>query len=173
MKNKSLFLVVLMLILSLFSSNILSFATDKVRVEVQPSDVKVFVGCNQVNMRAFNIGGYNYFKLRDIAKAVSGSAKQFEVTWNNEKSRIDIIGKQPYTAVGGELSTAEVDYQDAAPSEVVLYANGYKLILDAYTIDGNNYFKLRDIAGIFNIKLNWDAKYKTILLDPSATGRPN
>lgn len=172
MKKKSLLVLVLMLALGMFSVQTLSYAEDKAMPEVKPGDVKVLIGCDQINMQAVNIGGYNYFKLRDIAKAVNGSAKQFEVTWNDKESRIDLIGKKPYTAVGGELTKAKLNYDSASPSQVVLYANGYKLVLDAYNIDGNNYFKLRDIAGIFNIKLNWDAKSRTILLDPSATGRP-
>ena len=39
----------------------------------------VTVDGSTVNFLAYNIGGSNYFKLRDIAKAISGTDKQFEV----------------------------------------------------------------------------------------------
>lgn len=172
MKRKTLLLLVVMLSLSLFTLPLASFGEGGAGVEVKPGDVKVFVGCDQVQIQAFNIDGYNYFKLRDLAQAITGSAKQFDVTWNAEKGRIDLLPKKAYTPVGGELSSSNADYTKCELSQAELYVNGYKIIVNAYTIDGNNYYKLRDIAGLFNIKLNWNAANKTILIDPSATGRP-
>ncbi|MGO4373315.1 hypothetical protein AB4Z21_21620 [Paenibacillus sp. MCAF20] len=39
--------------------------------------------------------------------------------------------------------------------------------LKAYNIGGNNYFKLRDIAKVFNIGVTWDASTSTIGIDTS------
>lgn len=169
--KKTFVLVLMLLCFSLVSLNLSSYAEGEIKVK--PSDVKVLIGCDMPKMQAFNIDGYNYFKLRDIAQAITGSAKQFDVTWNADKGRIDLIPQKAYVSVGGELSSTEVDHTKCKPSDASLYVNGYKVIVSAYNIDGNNYYKLRDIAGFFNIKLNWNAEYKTILIDPSATGRPN
>ena len=49
---------------------------------------------------AYSIDNYNYFKLRDIAYILSGTAKQFEVTWDGSKNAINLISRETYTAVG-------------------------------------------------------------------------
>jgi hypothetical protein len=41
-------------------------------VEALPTASAVFVNHVSVTFQAYNIGGYNYFKLRDLAKALEG-----------------------------------------------------------------------------------------------------
>ena len=51
-----------------------------------PTGNSIYVDGTKVNGAAYMINSNNYFKLRDIAAMVNGSAKQFEVSWNqNEK----------------------------------------------------------------------------------------
>ena len=52
---------------------------------------------------AYAIDNYNYFKLRDLAYMLSGTSKQFEVTWDGSKNTIKIISGKSYTPVGNEL----------------------------------------------------------------------
>jgi len=40
---------------------------------------------------AYNIGGNNYFKLRDLAYVLNGTAKQFEVGYDNATKAITLI----------------------------------------------------------------------------------
>lgn len=48
-----------------------------------------------------------------------------------------------------------------------IYLNGEEISLTAYNINGNNYFKLRDIMKIFDVYVGWDGKTSTITLDTS------
>ncbi|MDR0569602.1 MAG: hypothetical protein LBG71_00040, partial [Clostridiales Family XIII bacterium] len=41
-------------------------------------------------MEAYNIGGYNYFKLRDLAQVLNGTEKQFDVDWDAERNAISL-----------------------------------------------------------------------------------
>ncbi|WP_200984424.1 stalk domain-containing protein [Paenibacillus sp. Soil787] len=43
--------------------------------------------------------------------------------------------------------------------------NGEEIQLSAYNIDGNNYFKLRDIAKVFKIGVTWDGKNNSVGID--------
>ncbi len=61
----------------------------------------------QVAFNAYSINDNNYFKLRDIAKVLSGTKKQFEVTWNGATKSIELKPNTAYTAVGGELATGK------------------------------------------------------------------
>ena len=48
-----------------------------------------------------------------------------------------------------------------------IYKDNVELKLIAYGIDGNNYFKLRDIMEVFGIGVTYDSATKTIGIDTS------
>jgi len=50
------------------------------RCDSDPSTV--LINGTAIYFEAHNIDGNNYFKLRDLAKAILGTGKQFEVTWD-------------------------------------------------------------------------------------------
>lgn len=131
-----------------------------------PTASKVVVNGKEVAFEAYNIEGNNYFKLRDLAKAVNGTKKQFEVGFDAASNAISLKAEAAYTAVGGELeASGATGKQQAVPSSSALLLNGEKLELGAYNINGNNYFKLRDIAKAFNIGVTWDGKLNTVGID--------
>lgn len=47
-----------------------------------PSTTKFELNGNPVSLEAYLIGNNNYVKLRDIAMALNGTSKQFNVTWD-------------------------------------------------------------------------------------------
>jgi hypothetical protein len=53
-----------------------------------------------------NIGGANYFKLRDIAFALSKTESQFEVRFDGGRNAIALTSGQAYTPAGGEMCYA-------------------------------------------------------------------
>lgn len=124
----------------------------------------VLVDGKKTDFQAYNIEDYNYFKLRDIAYALSGSAKQFEVTWDNERRAIDLVTGKAYTAVGGEMSIGSKESKTPTLNTAPVYLGGELAKLSAYTIDGNNYFKLRDLGEALGFHVDWDAENGTIIL---------
>lgn len=171
MKKKSFILLALSLVLAALP--IFSYAHEFHGIHVKHNTSKVFMGCNELKMNSYNIDGYNYFKLRDLAMALNGSLKQFDIVWDESTESIKILTNTPYNAVGGELTVKEGEIKDVKPSTASVYMGDYKILAAAYTIDGNNYYKLRDMSRLLNFRLNWDEKNKVILIDPSATGRPS
>lgn len=131
-------------------------------VNAQQSGWNVFVDGELTALQGYNIGGTNYYKLRDIAMAVNGSAKQFNVTWNAEKNEIYMTSKTPYTPLGGELSGTQDGNKSAVATKSPIYFDGKLVEYTAYYINGNNYFRLRDILKTFDIGLNWKAEDKTV-----------
>jgi len=132
-----------------------------------PTSSKVLVNGMEKSFNAYNIDGYNYFKLRDLAAVLRTTEKKFEVSWDNERKAINLISNKPYTMVGGELSKGDGKVKTAIPNTNVIYKDGKEINLTAYAIDGNNYFKLRDIAQVFNFGVTWDNNTKTIGIDTS------
>jgi hypothetical protein len=135
-------------------------------VTAKPAASTVRVNGKAVEFQAYNISDYNYFKLRDLAAALNGSAKQFQVVWSG--GNIYLYPNTAYTAVGGELAkAADTGAVTAYPSISSVYCNGQLLNLTVFTIGNNNYFKLRDIASVINFFVGWDGDSNTITIDTS------
>ncbi|WP_058302249.1 stalk domain-containing protein [Gorillibacterium timonense] len=128
-----------------------------------PSVSKVLVNGKQVSFEAYSINNSTYFKLRDIAKAVNGTDKNFEVGWDGEHNAISLTSGEAYTAVGGELAvSANLKAKKATLSTAKVYLDDEEIKLTAYTIGGNNYFKLRDLAQELGFTITFDSKTNTI-----------
>jgi len=129
------------------------------------SAATVLVDGEKVAFDAYNIEGSNYFKLRDLAYALNGAKRQFAVSWDSEKNAISLISGQPYTAIGGELAPGAAGIKQALPNTAQILIDGKQARLSAYNIEGNNYFKLRDIGQALNFEVGWDESSKTITID--------
>jgi len=141
-----------------------------VTVPANPTSSKVLVNGEAISFEAYNIEGNNYFKLRDLAAAVNGTEKQFEVEWDGTKNAINITTKKAYTPVGSELSkSADLTAKKAGPTTSKVYVDGREAYFTAYNIGGSNYFKLRDIAKVIDFDVTWDGKTNTIGIDTSVT----
>jgi len=133
-----------------------------------PTKSTVLVNGIKVAFEAYNIGGNNYFKLRDLAKAIIGTQKQFDIGWDGAANAISITTGKPYTTVGGELAVSSSPAnKTATATSSKIYLNGKEVQFTAYNIGGNNYFKLRDVAAAINFSVTWDSKTSTIGIDTS------
>jgi hypothetical protein len=133
-----------------------------------PNASTVLVNRTPRTFDAYTINDSNYFKLRDLAAALNGSGKQFEVTWDGAKNAINLLANKPYTVVGGEMTIGTgATAQNAALSTAKIFIDGKEVALTAYTINDSNYFKLRDIAKAFDIGVTWDAATSSIGIDTS------
>lgn len=124
---------------------------------------KVLVDGKQVAFEAYSINSNTYFKLRDIAMAVNGTDKGFEVGWDGEHNAISLTSSEAYTPQGGELAvSAKATSKKATLSTSKVYLDDEEVAFTAYTIGGNNYFKLRDLADALGITITFDQKTNTI-----------
>lgn len=130
-----------------------------------PTASKVLVNDTNISFDAYTINGNNYFKLRDLAKVLSGTEKQFEVTWDGTKNAINLLSSKSYTVAGGELASGDGKAKTPTLSTSKIYIDGTEVQLTAYTISGNNYFKLRDVMQKFNVGVGWDKATSTITID--------
>jgi len=130
-----------------------------------PATSKIVINGVDTAFDAYTIDQNNYFKLRDLAAVLSGTEKQFEVTWDGDNNAINLVSSEPYTSVGGELAAGDQTSKTAQISTSSVYLNGESVTLTAYTIDGNNYFKLRDIGEALDFSVSWDGTNNTIVID--------
>ena len=134
-------------------------------VTATPTTSKVLVNGDNTAFDAYTINDNNYFKLRDIAYALNGSGKQFDVTWDGVYDVIKLISNKSYTSVGGEMESKKIQIMQAKPTASKIPLDGRDVTLTAYNIAGNNYFKLRDIGQAFDFGVEWDGKNNTISIN--------
>ena len=125
----------------------------------EPSQAEVRVNGKPVDVAAYNIYNNNYFKLRDVAAAVSGTKKHFDVVWR-EWGKIYLVRDAEYS--GDVSEAAPTDAADAVFSAPEIQKNwrntwdaGEHLYLKGYNINDNNYFKIRDIARVLDLNVSY------------------
>ncbi|HHT17548.1 MAG TPA: hypothetical protein GXZ77_07575 [Papillibacter sp.] len=135
------------------------------RIEAIPTPQKVLVSGREAAFDAYNIGGSNYFKLRDMAFALSGTEKTFEVVWNGETRAIHITKGIAYTPDGTEMAPRGNVPQIAVTSDATVYIDGVKAEFEVYNIKDNNYFKLRDLGDALGFSVRYDEGTNTVFID--------
>lgn len=130
-----------------------------------PTKASVFIDGKKVDFEAYNVEDSNYFKLRDIAKALSGTTKQFNVGYDAQSKAVTLTTKTPYTEVGGELMPGDGAQKYAMTTQGSLIKDGRTQYAEKYNIGGNNYFAIRSLCYILDVKVEWDTETKSILID--------
>ena len=78
-----------------------------------------------------------------------------------EQVNSDNTGK--LTEVGGELANDLDSYEKVMPTNARIFIGDNEIFPTAYNINGNNYFKLRDIAKELDFGVDW--KNWTVVID--------
>ncbi len=121
-----------------------------------------------VSMQAYNINGHNYFKLRDIAMALNGSAKQFDLAYDSSLNAIMVSTGLSYTPVGGECSiSGDTGAKTAVATSSSIYVDNNETGLTAYNIGGYNYFMIRALAAKIDFGISYDIGKNSIAVNTS------
>lgn len=121
------------------------------------------------NTVAYNIDDNNYFKLRDIAQILDGTIKSFDIKYDSATNSIDMLSFYDYTSAGGELTPGDGVERTALSSSVFVTLDGVPIKATCYNIEGNNYFKLRDITDALDCRVEWDKNNQMIWVIPART----
>lgn len=102
----------------------------------------------------------NYVKLRDVAQALNGSMREFNVGWDGPTASITLLDGEDYQSNGTEMIQNFVGDQPYQVSTAQVKYYGLPVILDGITLTdstggANNYYKLRDIGRILNFDVSW------------------
>lgn len=142
-------------------TNPLSITAPRV-VTASATSSKVLVNGVLTTFESYSIDGYNYFKLRDLAAVSSSTEKPFDVTWNSAESSIELLSGVDYAQRASDMQAGDMTSKTATENTSPLYIDGERISITAYTISGNNFFKLRDICEVFDIQVTWDSASSTI-----------
>lgn len=137
-----------------------------------PTTSPIYINGVLTEFEAYNINGNNYFKLRDVALAIRGTEKQFEVIWNASytengvRGAVDMTSLKAYTTVGGEMKKGDGVAKTANITTSPILKDGQKVNnLAGYNINGNNFFKLRDLGALFDFNVSWDSNLRAVIVN--------
>lgn len=128
-----------------------------------PTAQTVTLNGTKVNFAAYNIEGNNYFKLRDLAAALDGTEKNFNVDYDKERDAVEITSLTAYTT-GNQGVSGYTRYgnQKAYNSPQTMYLDKEQVTLKAYDVLDYNYCKLRDVANLLDFAVDWNPNTNTV-----------
>lgn len=133
----------------------------------------VAVDQKTVAPQGYNVNGSNYYKLRDLAYVLNGSKTQFNVIWDAAGNRILLESNTAYQAVGGEMTaSASAKIENFSPSESAIVLDGKAVSLTGYRINGNNYYRVRDVGAALGFGVDFDDETDTVLIDSAGASDP-
>jgi len=159
---KRLFALILTLAL------ILALAVPALAADVRLSAQKLTVDGASADCEVYNIGGYNYFKLRDIAWLLRNTPSRFSVGWDEKTKTVSVATGAAYVPAGGELAKGADKSAVAVPSAQRLLIDGAESAMQAYNIGGNNFFQLRELGKALGFGVDYDAQTATMLVTSRA-----
>lgn len=137
----------------------------------RPSKATLTINGAKQSLPAYEIAGRNYFRIRDIAKLLMGTEKESGIYFNslgiyNEDIYSDSPQKQGYVPTGDEFSAINT-YEQLVNRKSMHMVGRNIFDADAFNMNGNNFFAIRDLGLFFDCYVGWDSASKTIILDPS------
>ena len=127
-----------------------------------------FNGADRSDVEKYNIDGSNFFKLRDLAALLDGSAAQFNVGYDSTSRTVSITTGVGYTFVGGELELSGDQSASAVASPQSITVDGKAVTgLTVYNIGGSNFFRLRELGELLGFAgaIGYDDAARTVTLD--------
>lgn len=144
------------------------------------ANTKTAVDSLTVNDKSFNIDGqaisypdgdkYShrvFFKLRDVANALNGTNKQFDIVWDSTKQTINLIPQKAYKAVGTENIKMEYREMTASRYNKSILVNGKATNWVVYTVGGETYIRLQDLAEMLDVYIGGNINTAGIFVDTS------
>ena len=129
------------------------------------SPQNLMVDGKPIECEKYNIGGSNYFKLRDLAYVLSGTASQFAVGYDEASATVRITTGAAYTPNGTELAAGADNSASARRSaQTILIDGAARGDLTAYNIGGSNFFQLRELGAALGFAVEYDADTNTAVV---------
>ena len=113
----------------------------------------------------YNIDGYNYFKLRDMAALLTGTGSQFSVEYDKASNAIVVKTGAAYEKQPGDLEIGADKSASAVRSRQSVQIDGVTVTdLTAFNIGGNNFFKLKELGDKLGFGVEYDPATDTMVV---------
>jgi hypothetical protein len=145
----------------------------------QPATTKYVVSSQAITVNgvnktlyAVNINGNNYLKLRDLAYMLSGTTKQFNVTFSTSTNTAAITSLTAYVNDPTNPVNQPIVLSNPQLSSQLVTLNGKAAYPIAYNVAGSNYVNLRQICAMLDIGLTYSSATNTISITTANSYSP-
>ena len=137
-------------------------ASDGRQTAIGRSNNSIDIDGKYSQVASYNIGGNNYFRLRDLATILAGTDAEFDVGYDDVERLITIKSETP---LSGTPSLIQLDSNDiAVPNDMTVMVDDLYVAPTAYNINGFTYFKLRDLGQILGFGVAWDEASQSMVI---------
>ena len=164
MKKKISLLLAILMLVTLIPT---AFAESKT-VDAVKNTKKVTLDGEEVMVGAYDVEGYNYLKLRDVAAILNTKKCQFNVGFDKPTKLITVELAKGYEKVEGDLAEIKDEKAKAIVSVKKILVNGEEKEIKTALINEYNYMQLRDLGSLVGLDVKYDAKNKVIMLKSDA-----
>ena len=167
MKKKISLLLAILMLVTLIPT---AFAESKT-VDAVKNTKKVTLDGEEVMVGAYDVEGYNYLKLRDVAAILNTKKCQFNVGFDGPTKLITVELAKGYEKVEGDLAEIKDEKAKAIVSVRKILVNGEEKEIKTALINEYNYMQLRDLGSLVGLDVKYDAKNKVIMLKSDAEAK--
>ncbi len=145
-------------------------AEQKEQAKAIPVSQEVSLDGHTEKMQGYNIDGYTYFRLRDMAEQVTehiiDSNHHFGISYNDDTKKINLIRPMDYESLReGEpyMIGSEIEIGIPAEGQFTINDNDLgKYAPKGYVIDGYTFYKMRDFALMMSLDIEWNEGERVI-----------
>lgn len=129
--------------------------------DVKATTQKVKLNGKDVVIYGYNIDGYNYFKLRDVAAVLKDTKAKFGVEYKD--AVVTLTKASDYKVTESDQKEVKAMSKGMLTNDKVMVGDK-TLTATAYKIDDLNYYKLRDLGEALGFGVDYDKATNTVLL---------
>ncbi len=129
------------------------------------SGAALVIDGKESEVAGYTVDNSNYYKIRDVAMLLRTTDSRFNVEWDTDLNAISISTGVKYVIVGGELDVEHSPMLTVEENSAPIYADGDRVQITAYNINGSTYFKIRDLAKIIGFSVDWDGDRQVVVIN--------
>lgn len=167
MKKKISLLLAILMLVTLIPT---AFAESKT-VDAVKNTKKVTLDGEEVKVGAYDVEGYNYLKLRDVAAILNTKKCQFNIGFDKPRMLITVELAKGYEKVEGDLAEIKDEKAKAIVSVKKILVNGEEKEIKTALINEYNYMQLRDLGSLVGLDVKYDKVNKVIMLKSDAEAK--
>lgn len=161
MKKKISLLLAILMLVTLIPT---AFAESKT-VDAVKNTKKITLDGEEVKIGAYDVEGFNYLKLRDVAAILNTKKCQFNVGFDKPTKLITVELAKGYEKVEGDLAEIKDEKAKAIVSVRKILVNGEEKEIKTALINEYNYMQLRDLGSLVGLDVKYDKVNKVIMLN--------
>lgn len=127
-----------------------------------PTRALVSVNGIRTNLLAYNIGGSNYVRVRDVAMMLKNTAHAFDVQWNSASGRVELQSMTTYEPIGTEDAPLAPGSRTVQSYTEPTVTNGEARMIASYQVEGSTYYKLRSLGELCGFGVTWNEADRVI-----------